>query len=110
MSGRTVTPQVACALPTSDDCCGYTLTCDKGLYVPNGTPEAYSPNNITTSKVNVTLPAQDPSWDALPNLMEGPVNASMTCQTCPQGSTQYDFACNLGVPDGIRPKAGSAAN
>ena len=102
--------QVACALPTGDDCCDYFLTCDKGLYVPAGTLNYVSPGTITTSTVNVTLPALDPSLDVHPQMVEGSVNATMTCQTCPQGNPQYDYACGFGVPEGIRRQAGSLPN
>ena len=103
--------QVACALPRSDDCCDYTLTCDKGLYVPKGTLSYYYAANITTSIVNVTLPAADSSSeDTAPQVVVGSVNATMTCQACPQGNSQYDFACDFGVPEGIRPGAGGASN
>ena len=98
-----VTLQVACALPTGDDSYGYILTCDKGLYVPKGTLQYYSPTNITTSTVNLIMPAADPNQDTLPQMVEGFVNATMTCQTCPKGSSQYDYACNFGVPGALRP-------
>lgn len=92
--------QVACALPTSDDCCGYVLTCNKGLYVANGELRSSGVYNITTSVANVTVNAPDDQ--SSPQLMYGPVNGTMTCRTCPQGNSTLEQACNFGVPEGIR--------
>ena len=105
-------PQVGCAVSEGDDCCGYTLTCDKGLYVPAGIFADNDTSNITTVPVNVTLPAPDPSRDAPPPppMVEGFKNATMTCQTCPQGDAHFDTVCSFGIPEGIRPKAGSPSD
>ena len=90
-----------------DDCCEYSLLCDKGLYVPNGTLSYGDLRNITTTAGNLTVP--EPDYTADSSMITGPVNATMTCQNCPQGNPQYDYACNLGVPEAIRPKAASAS-
>ena len=98
--------QVACALPTSDDCCGYVLACEEGLYVPNGELRFSAVYNITTSVANVTVNA--PADQSSPQLMYGSVNATMTCQTCPPDNSTLEQACKFGVPEGIRPGSAPA--
>ena len=101
--------QVACALPRHDDCCSYYLTCDKGLYVPEGILSNYLNDTKqwwTTSMYNISMPLFDLQTFSYSQMVRGLVNATTTCQTCPQGKTPYDFACKFGVPDGIRPMTG----
>ena len=91
--------QVACALPKKGDWTDYILACDKGLYSPQGQLRGYDPYNITTadfqSSINFTLPEADLSWGSDPQVMTGFLNATMTCQKCPQGIPKYRVCLRL---------------